>query len=58
MDPGSAPRRRIPAEDGLLLAAGWAVHGFAQIERSVGLLRRDLPGVLGELAPVQGRGPA
>lgn len=48
MDPGSDPRWRIPAEDGLLLAVGRAVHGFAQLERSVGLLRRDLPGMLGD----------
>jgi hypothetical protein len=48
VDPGSAPRWRIPAEDGLLLAVGRAVYSFAQLGRSVERVRQDLLKVLGD----------
>jgi len=41
------PRWVIPSEDGLLLAVGRAVYGFAQLERSVERLRQGLPAMLG-----------
>jgi hypothetical protein len=47
MDARSGPRWTIPTEDGLLLAVGRAVYGFAQLERSVERIRQGLPGMLG-----------
>ena len=47
MDESSAPRWVLPAEDGLILAIGRAVHGFAQFERSVEHAREALGGSLG-----------
>ena len=47
MDESSAPRWVLPAEDGLILAIGRAVYGFAQFERSVEHAREALDGLLG-----------
>ena len=47
MDASSGPRWLLPAEDGLLLAVGRAVYGFAQLERSVERVRQALPAMLG-----------
>ena len=47
MDESSAPRWVLPAEDGLILAIGRAVYGFAQFERSVERARAALGGFLG-----------
>ena len=47
MDESSAPRWLLPAEEGLILAIGRAVYGFAQFERSVERAREALGGLLG-----------
>ena len=47
VDESSAPRWLLPAEDGLILAIGRAVYGFAQFERSVESAREALDGLLG-----------
>ena len=47
MDESSAPRWLLPAENGLILAVGRAVYGFAQFERSVERAREALGGLLG-----------
>ena len=47
MDESSAPRWVLPAEDGLILAIGRVVYGFAQFERSVERAREALGGLLG-----------
>ena len=47
MDESSAPRWLLPAEDGLILAIGRAVYGFAQFERSVEHAREALGAPLG-----------
>ena len=47
VDESSAPRWVLPAEDGLILAIGRAVYGFAQFERSVERAREALDGLLG-----------
>jgi hypothetical protein len=47
VDESSAPRWVLPAEDGLILAIGRAVYGFAQFERSVERAREALDWLLG-----------
>ncbi len=46
MDESSAPRWLLPVEDGLILAIGRAIYGFAQFERSVERAREALGGLL------------
>jgi hypothetical protein len=47
VDEGSGPRWLLPSDDGLILAIGRAVYGFAQFERSVECARQAVIGLLG-----------